>query len=50
MWGTDFPVTTHLASLDDIRRLGLRDEAHKALVYEVAAKVFRLDESQEPAS
>ena len=50
MWGTDFPVTTHLASLADISQLGLRDEAHRALVYEVAAKVFRLDESHEPAS
>lgn len=43
MFGTDFPVLTHAASIAEIDKLGLKEEARKALLHDTAAKVFKLD-------
>jgi predicted TIM-barrel fold metal-dependent hydrolase len=43
MFGTDFPVLTHAASIAEIDKLGLKDEARKALMHDTAVKVFKLD-------
>ncbi|MFI5399615.1 MAG: amidohydrolase family protein [SAR324 cluster bacterium] len=43
MFGTDFPVLTHAASIAEIDTLGLKEEARKALLHDTAAKVFKLD-------
>jgi len=43
MFGTDFPVLTHAASIAEIDSLGLKEDARKALLHDTAAKVFKLD-------
>ena len=43
MFGTDFPVLTHAASIAEIDALGLKEDARKALLHDTAAKVFKLD-------
>lgn len=43
MYGTDFPVLTHAASISEIDGLGLKPEARRALLHDTAAKVFNLD-------
>ena len=43
MFGTDFPVLTHAASIAEIDKLGLKEEARKALLHDTAVKVFKLD-------
>jgi hypothetical protein len=43
MYGTDFPVVNHEQSLAQIEQLGLKPEARKALLYDTARKVFKLD-------
>jgi len=40
MFGTDFPVLTHAASIAEVDKLGLRPEARKALMHDTARKVF----------
>lgn len=40
MWGTDYPVLTHAASLHQVADLGLKAESEQALLYDVAQKVF----------
>jgi hypothetical protein len=42
MWGTSFPLVDHRKALAEIDGLKLRDEAKDALLYQTAAKVFRL--------
>ncbi len=42
MWGTDFPVVMHKEGREQIEKLGLRDKALSALLYDTAAKVFKL--------
>jgi predicted TIM-barrel fold metal-dependent hydrolase len=43
MFGTDFPVLTHAASIAEVDQLRLKDDARKALMHDTAAKVFKLD-------
>lgn len=43
MFGTDFPVLTHATSIAEIDKLGLKEEARKALMHDTAVKVFKLD-------
>ena len=43
MYGTDFPVLGHAESLTAIDELNLKEDARKALLHDVAAKVFKLD-------
>jgi hypothetical protein len=42
MFGTDFPVLTQAQSLAELEKLELKPEARKALLHDVAAKVFNL--------
>ncbi len=42
MWGSDFPLIQHEEALDQIDALKIRDEARSALIYDTAAKVFKL--------
>ncbi len=42
MFGTDFPVLTHAASVAEVDKLGLKPEARKALMHDTAKKVFKI--------
>lgn len=41
MFGTDFPVVLHKDALDDIDKLGLKDEAKQQLLWGAATKIFK---------
>jgi predicted TIM-barrel fold metal-dependent hydrolase len=43
MFGTDFPVLTHAASIAEVDKLNLKPEAKKALLHDTAVKAFRLN-------
>jgi predicted TIM-barrel fold metal-dependent hydrolase len=47
MWGTDYPLIHHRESLEQIGELQLKPEALRALLHDVAAEVFGV---QEPVS
>lgn len=46
MWGTDYPLITHLESLEQIGPLDLKPQALQALLHDTAAEVFKLPTQQ----
>ena len=43
LFGTDYPLLLHKVAIEQIRSLGLKDDAERQLLRETAKKVFRLD-------
>ena len=42
MWGTDYPLLGHKEALEQVEQLGLREEAKRKLLWDNAARVFKL--------
>ncbi|MEQ8345100.1 MAG: amidohydrolase family protein [Sneathiellaceae bacterium] len=50
LWGTDWPVIDPERSVKEVAALGLRPEAHRALMRDNALRIFRLPESAQASA